>query len=102
MGKSAGRQAPALSEAGHDVTFVVPREFHPLFANEPFRCVLADADLLISHPAAAVVGSMAAEVHGVPVLLPDLFPMLLLTEYAALAGMPYMGRRVNPREEGRV
>lgn len=140
--------ASALAEAGHDVTFVVPREFHPLFANEPFRCVhsgtdfgpvlldehaefvarwgtrfgggmlmrlyfgeltvphldalhsaieaeVADADLLVSHPAAAVVGSMAAEVHDVPVLVADLFPMLILTEYAALAGMPYMGRRVN-------
>lgn len=140
--------ASALARAGHDVTYVVPREFHPLFAGEPFRCVhsgtdfgpveldkhadyvarwgtrlgggmlmrlyfgeltvphldalygaieaeVADADLLVSHPAAAVVGSMAAEVHDVPVLVGDLFPMILLTEYSPLAGMPYMGRRVN-------
>lgn len=140
--------ASALAGAGHDVTYVVPREFHPLFEAEPFRCVhsgtdfgpalldqhadfvarwgtrfgggmlmrlyfgtltvpvldelyaaieveVADADLLVSHPAAAVVGSMAAEVHGVPVLVGDLFPMLLLSEYAALAGMPYLGRRAN-------
>lgn len=140
--------ASALARAGHEVTYVLPREFHPLFEAEPFRCVhsgtdfgptvldqhsdfvarwgtrfggamlmrlyfgeltvpvldelyaaveaeVAEADLLVSHPAAAVVGSMAAEVHGVPVLVGDLFPMLLLTEYAALAGMPYLGRRVN-------
>jgi len=140
--------ASALARSGHEVTYVVPREFHPLFAGEPFRCVhsgtdfgpalldqhsdfvarwgtrfgggmlmrlyfgeltvpyldelyaalaaeVADADLLVSHPAAAVVGSMAAEVHDVPMVVGDLFPMLLLTEFAAMAGMPYMGRWVN-------
>ena len=140
--------ASELARRGHDVVFVVPREYHPLFASEPFRCVhsgtdfsasaldehaayvdrwgtrmggalllrlyygvftiphldtlyraveaeVADADLLISHPAAASVGNMAAEVHGVPVLVGDLFPMLLPTEFAPLAGMPYLGQRGN-------
>ncbi len=140
--------ASELSRRGHDVVFVVPREYHPLFASEPFRCAhsgtdfsatalddhaayvdrwgnkmggalllrlyfgvftiphldalylaieaeIADADLLVSHPAAAVVGQMAAEVHDVPVLVGDLFPMLLPSEYAQVAGMPYLGRRVN-------
>jgi UDP:flavonoid glycosyltransferase YjiC (YdhE family) len=126
----------------------VPREFHPLFADEPFRCAhsgtdfgpvaldehaayvdrwgnrlggalllrlyfgvltvphldalygaidaeLADADLLVSHPAAAVVGSMSAEPRGVPVLVGDLFPMLLPSEHTSMAGAPYLGRRVN-------
>ncbi len=140
--------ATALAERGHDVVFVVPREYHPLFAAEPFRCVhsgtdfapkaldehaafvnrwgnklggavllrlffgvftvphldvlyraieaeVADADLLISHPAAAVIGNMAAERHDVPVLVGDLFPMLLLSEFAPMAGAPYLGRRFN-------
>lgn len=140
--------ASALSAAGHDVTYVVPREFHPLFESEPFRCLhsgtdfgpalldehagfvarwgtrfgggmlmrlyfgeltvphldtlyatieaeVAEADLLLAHPAAAVVGSMAAEVHDVPLLVGDLFPMILLTEYAPIASMPYLGPRFN-------
>jgi rhamnosyltransferase subunit B len=140
--------ASALSRAGHDVSYVVPREFHPLLAGEPFRCVhsgtdfgpaeldrhasyvdrwgnrlggamllrlyfgvftlphfdalfgaidaeLADADVLVSHPAASLVGSMSAERRGVPVVVGDLFPMLLPSEYTPLAGMPYLGRRAN-------
>ncbi len=140
--------ASELGRRGHDVVFVVPREYHPPFAGEPFRCVhsgtdfsaeslddhaayvdrwgnkfggamllrlyfgvftiphlramfdavdaeLADADLLISHPAATVVGSMAAERRGVPVLVGDLFPMILPSEFSPLMGMPYLGRRVN-------
>ncbi len=140
--------ASELGRRGHEVVFVVPREYHPLFDAEPFRCVhsgtdfsaesldhhaeyvsrwgnklggamllrlyfgvftiphlramfdavdaeLADADLLISHPAAAVVGSMAAELRGVPVLVGDLFPMILPSEFSPLMGMPYLGRRVN-------
>ncbi len=54
-----------------------------------------DADLLVSHPAAALVGMMSAEVRGVPTLVGDLFPMLNLSEHTAVAGMPYLGRRVN-------
>lgn len=140
--------ASELARAGHDVRFVVPREFHPLFAGEPFRCVhsgtdfgpvaldehaayvdrwgtrmggamllrlyfgqftvphldalfeaidheLADADLLVSHPAAAVVGAMSAERRGLPVIVGDLFPMLVPSEHVAMAGTPYLGRRVN-------
>jgi UDP:flavonoid glycosyltransferase YjiC (YdhE family) len=140
--------ASALSAAGHDVTYVVPREFHPLFEGEPFRCVhsgtdfgptlldehadfvarwgtrlgggmlmrlyfgeltvphldvlyeaieaeVVGADLLLSHPAAAVVGSMAAAKHDVPVVVGDLFPMIMLTEYAPIASLPYLGRRFN-------
>ena len=139
--------ASELGRRGHDVVFVVPREYHPLFAGEPFRCVHREptsapdvgrargvrrsvgqqvrrcdavapllrgvhdsppsgdvrrsrrrvgrrrpADL---HPAAAVVGSMAAELRGVPVLVGDLFPMILPSEFSPLMGMPYLGRRVN-------
>ncbi len=140
--------ASELARRGHDVVFVVPREFHPLFAGEPFRCAhsgtdfgpvmldrhaayvdrwgnwfggammprlyfgmltvpdldalygaldaeMADADLLVSHPAASLVGSMVSERRGVPVIVGDLFPMLNLSEHSAMAGMPYMGRRVN-------
>lgn len=140
--------AAELSRRGHDVTCVVPREFHPLLRDEPFRCVhsgtdfgpaalderaayvdrwgnrmggamllrlyfgeftiphldalygaieaeVAGSDLLISHPAASLVGAMAAERHGVPWLVGDLFPMLMPSEHAPLAGLPYLGRRVN-------
>jgi UDP:flavonoid glycosyltransferase YjiC (YdhE family) len=31
--------ARAMGEAGHDVPFVVPREFHPLLRDGPFRCI---------------------------------------------------------------
>jgi rhamnosyltransferase subunit B len=140
--------ASALARAGHDVVFVVPEEFHPLFASEPFRCApsgtdygprlldqhadyvarwgkrmggglmlrlyfgeltipylaqlhealeaeIADADLLFSHPAAAVTGSMAAELHDVPMVVGDLFPMLMMTEYDPISSLPYLGRRFN-------
>jgi sterol 3beta-glucosyltransferase len=36
--------ASALARAGHDVVFVVPREFHPHFAGEPFRCAHSGTD----------------------------------------------------------
>ena len=36
--------ANELVQRGHDVTFVVPREFHPLFAAERFRCVHSGTD----------------------------------------------------------
>ena len=36
--------ASELSRRGHDVVFVVPREYHPLFASEPFRCVHSGTD----------------------------------------------------------
>ena len=127
----------------------MPREFHPPFAAEPFRCVhsgtdfgpaaldehadfvdrwgnrlggamllrlyfgmftiphldalyeaidaeVAGADLLVAHPAASMVGAMAAERHGVPWLVGDLFPMLLPSEHAPMAGMPYLGRAGEP------
>jgi hypothetical protein len=36
--------ASELVRRGHDVTFVVPREFHPVLAAEPFRCVHSGTD----------------------------------------------------------
>ncbi len=36
--------ATELANRGHDVTFVVPREFHAEFASEPFRCVHSGSD----------------------------------------------------------
>ncbi len=140
--------ASELSRRGHDVTFVVPREFHPLFATEPFRCVhsgtdfspvaldqhgayiarwgmhlsgagllrlyfgqytvphlaalfeavdaeLANADLLVSHPAASLIGAMSCERRGIPWIVGDLFPMLVPTATAPPAGVPNLGRRAN-------
>lgn len=140
--------ASELSRRGHDVTYVVPREFPPLFAAEPFRCVhsgtdfspvaldehgefiarwakilggagvlrlyfgkftvthlgalfeaidaeLADADLLVSHPAASLVGAMSCQRRGIPWIVGDLFPMLVPTASSPPAGMPNLGRRVN-------
>lgn len=140
--------ASELVRRGHDVSYVVPREFHPLFAGEPFRCVhsgtdfspvtldkhgayiarwgmklgggallpmyygrftvpflpqlfsaiddeLGDADLLFSHPAAAVIGAMSCERRGLPWMVGDLFPMLVPTATAPPAGMPDLGPRSN-------
>ena len=140
--------ASELARRGHDVTYVVPREFHPLFAAEPFRCVhsgtdfapsaldahgeflarwgmrfggavvlrlyfgeftvphldelfdavdaeIARADLVVSHPAAALVAAMSCERRGVPWVVGDLFPMLVPTATAPPAGMPDLGRIVN-------
>ncbi|MBP6728409.1 MAG: hypothetical protein KA129_02215 [Microthrixaceae bacterium] len=140
--------ASELSRRGHDITYVVPREFHPLFTAEPFKCVhsgtdfspvaldrhgpyiarwgmplsgagflrlyfgrytvphlailfeavdtqLADADLLVSHPAASLVGAMSCERRGIPWIVGDLFPMLLPTATAPPAGVPNLGRRGN-------
>lgn len=109
--------ASELCRRGHEVTYVVPREFHSSLAAEPFRCVhsgtdfspveldqhgayiarwgnmlgggallplyfgkftvphfdalfdtvdseLANADLLVSHPAASIIGSMSCERRG--------------------------------------
>ena len=36
--------AREIAGRGHDVRFVCPREFHPLFQGEPFRCVHAGTD----------------------------------------------------------
>jgi UDP:flavonoid glycosyltransferase YjiC (YdhE family) len=140
--------ASELARRGHDVTYVVPREFHPSFAAEPFRCVhsgtdfsprtldehgpyiarwgmrfggafvmrlyfgtftiphldelfeavdaeVADADLVVAHPAAALIGAMACERRGVPWVSADLFPMLVPTAVEAPAGLPDLGRRGN-------
>ena len=141
--------ASELSRRGHDVTYVVPREFHPDFEAEPFRAVHSGtdfgpkalhehgeflrkwgtrlggarvlelyfghfviphldvlyetldavvaegADLLISHPAAAITASMPFEKRGIPWVVPDLFPMLLPTANNAPAGVPNLGPRVN-------
>lgn len=141
--------ASELARRGHDVTFVTAREFHPLFAAEPFRvahsgsdslapkhldthaewvakwgvrfggarqlklflgelCVpylddfydalhaeLDGADLLLSHPAAALVGSMVAEALDVPWIDGDLFPMLLPTSTRPPDPLPNLGARAN-------
>ena len=140
--------ASELSRRGHDVTYVVPREFHEVLAGEPFRCAhsgtdfspieldecgpfiarwgkrlggamllrlyfgrftvphlpalfeaiddeLANADLLVSHPAASIVGAMSCERRGLPWIVGDLFPMLVPTSHAPPAAMPNLGRRVN-------
>ena len=140
--------ASELCRRGHDVTYVVPREFHPAFTAEPFRCVhsgtdfspieldqhgayvarwgnklgggallplyfgrftvphlgalfeavdaeLAHADLLVSHPAASIVGAMSCERRGVPWVVGDLFPMLVPTATAPPVGLPNMGARFN-------
>lgn len=140
--------ASELARRGHDVTYVVPREFHALFAAEPFTCVhsgtdfspaaldehgpfiarwgmrfggafvlrlyfgtftiphldelfeaidaeVANADLVVSHPAAALVGAMACERRGVPWVSADLFPMLVPTASEPPAGFPDLGRRAN-------
>lgn len=36
--------ASELARRGHDVSYVVPREFHSVFAGEPFRCVHSGTD----------------------------------------------------------
>ena len=36
--------ASEMQRRGHNVTYVVPREFHPDFADEPFRCVHSGTD----------------------------------------------------------
>lgn len=137
-----------LARRGHDVDFVVPREFHPLFAEEPFRCThsgtdfgpaalddhgefiarwgmrlagsglmrlyfgrftvphldalftavddaLADADLLVSHPATSIIGAMSCERRGIPWIVGDLFPMVVPTATAPPAGIPDLGPRAN-------
>ncbi len=140
--------ASALVRRGHEVVFVVPREFHDLFSAEPFRCVhsgtdfgpklldqygayvarwgkrlgglmlmrlyfgrltipefdrlfeavdqqLAEADLLVSHPASSMVASMSCERRGLPWVVGDLFPTLVPTVHAPPAGFPNLGTRAN-------
>ena len=38
---------------------------------------------------------MAAELHDVPMVVGDLFPMIMLSEYDPISSMPYLGRRGN-------
>ena len=54
---------------------------------------LEDADLLVSHPAASIVGRMACERRGIPWIVADLFPMLTPTQ----AHAPSMMRLPAPR-----
>ena len=56
---------------------------------------LADADLLVSHPAASLVGAMSCERRGIPRIVGDLFPMLVPTATVPPAGVPNLGRRGN-------
>jgi UDP:flavonoid glycosyltransferase YjiC (YdhE family) len=56
--------ARAMGEAGHDVPFVVPREFHPLLRDEPFRCIHSGRDFapktLDSHAPTSPAGGIAS------------------------------------------
>ena len=56
---------------------------------------LAHADLLVSHPAASIVGAMSCERRGVPWVVGDLFPILVPTATAPPVGLPNMGARFN-------
>jgi UDP:flavonoid glycosyltransferase YjiC (YdhE family) len=58
---------------------------------------LAGADLLVSHPAASLVGRMAAEVRGVPWVVADLFPMLVPTGDHPPSGVPLPAGRTPRR-----
>ena len=53
---------------------------------EAIDAELAGADLLVSHPAASLVGSMACERRGLPWIVGDLFPMLVPTATAHRPG----------------
>lgn len=53
------------------------------------------ADLLVSHPAAALVGSMVAEAADVPWVDGDLFPMLIPTRTRPPDPLPNLGARAN-------
>jgi MGT family glycosyltransferase len=141
--------ANEMARRGHDVVYVVPREYHPLFVNEQFECrhsgtdfspieldkrgdyirrwgrvagggvvlrmylgemtvphlpvlystiddALQGADLLVSHPAASLVGRMAAERRGMPWIVGDLFPMLVPTEAHPPSTLP-LPRGTTPR-----
>lgn len=48
---------------------------------------LDGADLMVSHPAASIVGRMACEVRGIPWIVGDLFPMLTPTATRAPEGL---------------
>ena len=56
---------------------------------------LADADLLVSHPSASIIGAMSCERRGLPWVVGDLFPMLVPTATAPPAGMPNLGSTLN-------
>ncbi len=56
---------------------------------------LEGADLLVSHPAASIVGRMACEVRGLPWIVGDLFPMLTPTDAWGPA-IPGLGRTRGP------
>lgn len=141
--------ASDLSRRGHDVTFVCPQEFHPVFAGEPFQVAhsgsdklapknldthaewvakwgmrlggarqlklffgellvpnlddffdalhgeLQGADLLVTHPAGALVSSMVAEDLDVPWVDGDLFPMLIPTATRSPDPFPNLGETIN-------
>lgn len=56
---------------------------------------LSHADLLVSHPASSIVGSMSCQLRGVPWVVGDLFPMLVPTGTAPPAGMSNLGSAIN-------
>lgn len=62
---------------------------------EALHKVADGADVILSHPAASVVGSMVAEDLGIPWIAGDLFPMLKPTATRPPPGQPDLGHRGN-------
>lgn len=140
--------ARAMATGGHEVRFVVPREFHPLLSGEPFRCIhsgtdfgprvldeharyvarwgnrlggvmlprlyfdrltiphldvlfevidaeIESAEVVVSHPWAALVSGPACQRRGVPSVVGDLFPMLVPSKDTAPPGLAGLGRWAN-------
>lgn len=146
--------AAELYLRGHNVTMVVPREYHEDFIDEGFSCrhsgtdfgpellnsprharyvrrwgmrlkgarlgrmffgeltakqldplydtlreAVTDtrADVIVTHPAAAIVASMVSESTDVSWVTGDLFPMLRPSSYYSPPGLPNLGRKANRR-----
>ena len=68
---------------------------------ETIDAAVADADLVVAHPAASLWVSMACERRGVPWIVGDLFPMLLPSERTPRSGTreaarPWLASHVEP------
>jgi UDP:flavonoid glycosyltransferase YjiC (YdhE family) len=53
------------------------------------------ADVMLTHPIAALTTTIPCEIHGVPWIVGDLFPMLLPSGAEPISGAPNLGRRAN-------
>lgn len=60
---------------------------------ESIDAEVADADLVVAHPAASLVAAMSCERRDVPWVVGDLFPMLVPSERTPPAGVPNLGPR---------